>query len=110
MHGREAAEAAAGTARQTFEEGALAQSLPTVEVARALLTEGLGVLTAFGPDHAGLLPSTGEARRQIRSGGLRVNDVPVTDERARLGPSDLTPEGVVKLSFGRKRHVLLRAV
>jgi len=109
MHGREAAELAAETARKTFEQGALAESLPTVAVPAALLESGLGVLTAFGPDYAGLVPSTSEARRQIRSGGLRVNDEPVTDDRSVLGPADLTPEGVIKLSFGRKRHVLLRA-
>jgi tyrosyl-tRNA synthetase len=109
LHGREAAEAAAETARQTFEQGTLAQSLPTVEVPAALLETGLGVLTAFGPEHAKLLPSTSEARRQIKSGGLKVNDAVVTDERAVLRSADLTPEGVIKLSFGKKRHVLLRA-
>ncbi|TGE01172.1 tyrosine--tRNA ligase [Methylobacterium nonmethylotrophicum] len=110
LHGREAAEAAAETARRTFEEGALAQSLPTVEVPRALIEAGLGVLSAFGPDHAGLVPSTSEARRQVKSGGLKVNDAPVSDERAVIGAGDVTPEGVVKLSFGRKKHVLLRVV
>ena len=71
---------------------------------------GLGVLTAFGPEYARLVPSTGEARRQVKSGGLRVNDAAVTDERGVLRTADLTPEGVIKLSFGKKRHVLLRAV
>lgn len=108
MHGREAAEAAAETARKTFEEGALAESLPTVIVPRAVLEAGLGVLTAFGPEYAKLVPSTSEARRQIKSGGLRVNDVSVTDERGVLRAGDLTPEGVIKLSFGKKRHVLLK--
>jgi tyrosyl-tRNA synthetase len=110
LHGRAAAEAAAGTARKTFEEGALAQTLPTVEISAALLEAGLGVLTAFGPDYAKLVPSTSEARRQVKSGGLRVNDKAVADERGVLRASDLTPEGVIKLSFGKKRHVLLRAV
>ncbi|RVU16149.1 tyrosine--tRNA ligase [Methylobacterium oryzihabitans] len=110
MHGREAAEAAAETARRTFEEGALAETLPSVEVARAAFEVGLGVLAAFGPDHAALVPSTSAARREIRAGGLKVNDAAVSDEKAVIGLSDLTPEGVVKLSFGRKRHVLLRAV
>ena len=67
------------------------------------------MLTAFGPDYAKLVPSTSEARRQVKGGGLRVNDQPVTDERGVLRASDLTAEGVIKLSFGRKRHVLLRA-
>ena len=109
LHGREAAERAAETARQTFEQGTLAESLPTVEVPGAVLEAGLGVLTAFGPDYAKLVSSTSEARRQVKSGGLKVNDRTVTDERAVLRPSDLTPEGVIKLSFGKKRHVLLRA-
>ena len=59
---------------------------------------------------AGLVASTGEARRQIKGGGLRVNDATVTDEKMMLTPRDLTPEGVIKLSLGRKRHVLLKPV
>jgi tyrosyl-tRNA synthetase len=109
LHGREAAKRAAETARQTFEQGVTAETLPTIEVPRAVLEAGLGVLTAFGPDYAKLVASTSEARRQVKGGGLRVNDRPVTDERGVLRASDLTPEGVIKLSFGRKRHVLLRA-
>jgi tyrosyl-tRNA synthetase len=109
MHGREAAEAAAETARKTFVEGTLATDLPSVTVPAATLEAGLGVLTAFGPDVAKLVPSTSEARRQIKGGGLRVNDVPVTDEKALLGRGDLNGDGVIKLSFGKKRHVLLRA-
>ena len=105
LHGRELAEAAAQTARQTFEEGSLATSLPTVEIAASELAAGIGVLNAFVK--AGLVPSTGEARRQVKSGGLRVNDAPVTDERAQLSNADLMGEGVIKLSFGRKKHVLL---
>ena len=84
LHGREAAELAAETARKTFEQGALAESLPTVEIPAQVLDAGLGVLTAFGPEYAKLVPSTGEARRQVKSGGLRVNDQAVTDERGVL--------------------------
>lgn len=109
LHGREAAEQAAETARKTFEEGSLAADLPTVEVPRAVLDAGIGVLTAFGPEYAKLVASTGEARRQVKGGGMRVNDIPVTDERSVLRSRDLTSEGVIKLSLGRKRHVLLRA-
>src|ERR1700684_645379 len=106
LHGAEAARVAAETARQTFEEGAIAENLPTVEVPRGELEAGIGVLASFVK--AGLVASNGEARRQIKGGGLRVNDVAVTDEKMLLKPSELTPEGVIKLSFGRKRHVLLR--
>ena len=110
LHGRDGAEEAAETARKTFEQGALAETLPTVEITAGLLDAGLGVLTAFGPEYARLVSSTSEARRQVKGGGLRVNDRAVTDERGVLRASDLTPEGVIKLSFGKKKHVLLRAV
>ena len=108
LHGRDAAEASAATARQTFEEGALADTLPSVEIPAAEFGDGLGALSAFV--RAGLVASTGEARRQIRGGGLKVNDVTVTDERAAIGRDALTASGVVKLSLGRKKHVLLRVV
>jgi tyrosyl-tRNA synthetase len=108
LHGRDAAVEAAETARRTFEEGALAETLPTVEIPRAKLEAGLGVLAANV--EAGLVSSNSEARRQIKGGGLKVNDVTVSDERMVLTPKDLTPQGVIKLSLGRKRHVLLKPV
>ena len=108
MHGRAKADEAAQTAAKTFEQGALAEGLPTVEIKRGDLDAGLGVLAAFVT--AGLVKSNGEARRQIQGGGLRVNDAPVSDDKAKLSAVDVTPEGVIKLSLGRKRHVLLRPV
>jgi tyrosyl-tRNA synthetase len=108
LHGRAAAEQAAETARRTFEEGALAETLPTVEIASRKFEPALSVLDAAL--HVGLVSSKSEARRQIKGGGLRVNDVAVADEQMVLTPRDLTPEGVIKLSLGRKRHVLLRPV
>jgi tyrosyl-tRNA synthetase len=108
LHGRAKADAAAETARTTFEQGTLATDLPSVEIARLELDAGLGVLTAFV--RAGLVKSNGEARRQIQGGGLKVNDDTVTDEKATLTSSSLTPQGVIKLSLGKKRHVLLKPV
>jgi tyrosyl-tRNA synthetase len=105
VHGREAARCAAEAARQTFEEDVLAQSLPGIEIASSEIEAGLGVLTAFVK--AGLVPSSGEARRQIKGGGLKVNDQTVTDERAVIRLGDVT-NGAVKLSLGKKRHVLLK--
>jgi tyrosyl-tRNA synthetase len=106
LHGQKAAAEAAETARRTFEEGRIAENLPTVEISQSELQSGFGVLAAFVK--AGLVTSNGEARRQIKGGGLRINDTPVTDERMVLTAANLTPEGVVKLSLGRKRHVLLK--
>src|SRR6478736_5626992 len=93
LHGREAASLAAETAQKTFEQGTLAESLPTIEIASDVLKGGLGVLAAFGPDYAKLVPSSSEARRQIKSGGLKVNDQTVADERGSLSLSDVTAEG-----------------
>ncbi len=108
MHGREKAEAAAETARATFEQGGLAAGLPTVEISKTELAAGVGVLAAFV--RAGLAKSNGEARRHVQGGGLRINDEVVKDERAVITEKDLTSEGVVKLSLGKKRHVLLRPI
>jgi tyrosyl-tRNA synthetase len=108
LHGRDAADRAAETARATFEQGTLTESLPTFELPRAELEKGFGVLSAN--THVGFVASTSEARRQIKGGGIRVNDVPVTDEKRLLTLADLTPEGVIKLSLGKKRHVLIRPV
>jgi tyrosyl-tRNA synthetase len=108
VHGRDAADRAAETARATFEEGSIAASLPTIEVKREELEKGIGVLNASLL--AGFVQSTGEARRQVKGGGLRVNDQAIDDERHLLTLSDLTEDGVIKLSLGKKRHALIRPV
>ena len=107
LHGREVAAQAADTAHRTFVDGVAAETLPTIQIPRAELEAGAGVLGIFVK--AGLVASTGEARRQVKGGGLRVNDAAVTDERAIVSLGDLGEGGAVKLSLGRKKHVLLRA-
>src|SRR6185312_2877103 len=108
IHGREKADAAAETARKTFEQGALATDLPTIEIQRGDIDSGLGVLTAFVK--AGLVVSNSEARRQIQGGGLKVNDETVTSDKAVLKAADAQASGVIKLSLGKKKHVLLKPV
>ena len=109
LHGRAAADEAAETARKTFEEGALAESLPTVEVERASLEAGHGPAGAVRDCR--LAASNGEARRHVQGGAVRVNDEPVKDERRVDRPLPMSaPEGVIKLSLGRKKHVLVRPV
>jgi tyrosyl-tRNA synthetase len=106
VHGRGAADEAAATARTTFEEGGLGASLPTVEIPRAELKAGISVLAAFVK--AGLAASNGEVRRAIANNAISVNDVRVTSDKATIGEADVTAEGAIKLSLGRKRHVLLK--
>ncbi|RWC42771.1 tyrosine--tRNA ligase [Mesorhizobium sp.] len=108
VHGREAAEEAEETARKTFEEGALAETLPTVEVGKADLQSGVGILSLFVT--AGLAASNSEARRHIQGGAVRLNDQSVSDDRRLVTLQDLGPEQVVKLSLGKKKHVLVRPV
>jgi tyrosyl-tRNA synthetase len=101
VHGRAAAEQAAETARKTFEEGAPAETLPTVEI-----EDGIGILNAAVA--TGAVSSTSEARRLIKSGGIRLNGAVVDDEKTVLTRGNATPEGVHILSFGKKRHFQLR--
>jgi len=105
LHGRGAADEAAETARRTFEEGERGAALPAISVPAASLAAGLPVLGLFV--EAGLVRSNGEARRQIRGGGLRINDKSVADESATVDNSDLV-DGAIKLSLGKKQHVLVR--
>jgi tyrosyl-tRNA synthetase len=106
VHDRTAAEEAASTARQTFEEGTLAATLPTIEIPdfhpRFRLRDAAL--------RAGLVSSINDARRLLRGGGLKVNDETITDENHLLEPEDLTPEGVIKLTAGKKRHALIKPV
>jgi tyrosyl-tRNA synthetase len=104
-HGREAAEAAAETARRAFEQGEAADTLPSVDIPEAELAAGIPAFRLF--TLAGLAASNGEARRLIRGGGARVNDVAVTEEGQAIGTADLR-DGAIKLSAGRKQHRLVR--
>jgi tyrosyl-tRNA synthetase len=108
VHGRQAADEAAATARTTFEEGGLSTTLPTVELPHAELKTGIGVLSAFVK--AGLAASNGEVRRAIANNAILVNDVRITSDKAAIGEADVTAEGVIKLSLGKKRHVLLKPI
>ena len=101
VHGRAAADQAAETARKTFEEGAPAETLPTVVVELPI-----GVLIAAV--QTGAVSSTSEARRQIKNGGIKLNGVVVTDEKLSLTTDSATPEGVHILSIGKKRHFQLK--
>ena len=99
---------AAETARRTFDEGAAADGLPTLELARAELEAGIAAFELMR--RAGLAASNGEARRLIRQGGGRINDRAISDETRTVTPDDLNPDGAIKLSAGKKRHALVRAV
>jgi len=108
VHGRAAADDAAATARTTFEEGNVSEGLPTASVPRKRFEEGIAIADAS--ILAGFCNSKGEVRRAIANNSIAVNDSRITNFDFVLGEKDLTAEGVIKLSFGRKRHVLLKPV
>jgi tyrosyl-tRNA synthetase len=101
LHGREAAAGAAATARRAFEEGMMAEGLPTIS---AKLPDGILNLTVA----AGLAASNSEARKLIANNGLRLNDTGVSDPRLMVDASALNSDGVLKLSSGKKKHVLVK--
>ena len=106
-HGPIAAESAAKTAQNIFEEGLLGEDLPCILINSKELEEGLWVLEAMRKSE--LIKSNGEGRRLISNGGARLNDVVVTDPDLKIKITDTNEDGVIKLSLGKKRHVLLRA-
>ena len=107
-HGVASAKEAEETARRTFEVGARGDSLPTVDIPRARLTSGIAAYELM--HEAGLADSRNEARKLIKGGGGRLNDKPIAADTAVVKDSDLDSGGTLKLSAGRKRHVLVRAV
>ena len=107
-HGRGAADQAAEAARQTFEEGGIGAALPSIDIPRGEIANGLGVAALFV--RAGLAVSNGEVRRAVSNNAISVNDRRILDPNAMIGEADLNAEGLVKLSHGRKKHVLVRAV
>ncbi|MBT4006205.1 MAG: tyrosine--tRNA ligase [Rhodospirillales bacterium] len=107
-HGKAAAIEAAKIAKETFEKGGAAQGLPTVEIAKAELAAGIGVIDLF--KRAGLATSNSDVRRLIKGGGARANNEPISSDTVSLNLDHAIEDGAIKLSAGRKRHVLIRPV
>ncbi len=107
-HGREAALAAAETARRVFAEGGVGEDLPSIEVPRAELERGVAAIELLARSR--LAPSKSEARRLIKQGGARLNDRAIASETQSVGLADISAEGTIKLSAGKKRHALVKAV
>lgn len=106
LHGADAAAKAQATATQTFEQGMAADGLPTIDITQGELDgAGIGILAAAVT--AGLAGSNGEARRHIKAGALKVNDVKVLTHELNLSHGDII-DGVIKLSVGKKKHALLK--
>lgn len=106
MHGRTEAEKAAQTAADTFSGAGVSDNLPIVTLAKAELEAGIGLIALVV--QAGFAASNGEARRLIKGNGVKLNDA-ATSEDQRVSLADMTADGHIKLSAGKKRHVLVKA-
>ena len=107
-HGPEASQMAAETARNTFEGSGVSENLQGIDVSRAELNEGVAAFELL--HRAGLCSSRGEARRLIKGGGGRVNDIVIGDEAQLITLDHLGAEGLIKLSAGKKRHARVKPV
>lgn len=107
-HGEDAANDAAATAQKVFEQGGVGGDLPSIDIERTILSAGIPFIELFV--QAGLASSKGEARRLIQGGGARCNDEPIADVDANANDNDVTADGYIKLSAGKKKHALVRAV
>jgi tyrosyl-tRNA synthetase len=105
LHGRNAAQEAAETARRTFEEGGAGGALPSIEIPREELAAGIGLPALFV--RAGLAASNGEVRRAVMNNAVSVNDARIADPQRTIGARDINSDGVIKLSLGRKKHALV---
>jgi tyrosyl-tRNA synthetase len=108
LHGKEAAREAEETARRTFEEGQLGSALPTIDVQRSELDAGISLPALFV--RAGLASSNGEVRRAVGNKAIRINDALVDDPQSTVTLADSNADGMIKLSVGRKKHALVRAI
>ena len=105
-HGEAAAIEAAATAQKVFEQGGVGGDLPSITLARDRLEKGVTIIDLM--IESGLAASKGEARRLIEGGGVKKNDEPVTAPTATSNADDLTGEGYIKLSVGKKKHSLVK--
>ena len=105
-HGRDVANSVAESARKTFEEGSIGQDLPFIIINKNDLENGVWVIEAMRK--LALIQSNGEGRRLIANGGVRVNDTVINDPEKQLNIADISINGMIKLSAGKKRHALVK--
>ncbi|MGA9659445.1 MAG: tyrosine--tRNA ligase [Asticcacaulis sp.] len=108
VHGEDAARLARDTAQKAFEQGVMSADLPTVEIESGMLSDG--IMLAALATHIGLTASNGEARRLAQGGGLRINDVAISDGNQLITRTDLNADGVIKISQGKKKIFLIKPV
>jgi tyrosyl-tRNA synthetase len=105
-HGEAAAHEAQATAQQVFEQGGVGGDLPTVLIAKNRIEPGVLLVDLLV--EVGFAASKGEARRLIQGGGAGVNDIKISDVNHKAVIADMTAEGYIKISAGKKKHALIK--
>lgn len=106
-HGEQAAKEAQETAIKTFELGDISQNLPTLEMKIEEIEKGLLAYNAL--NQLKLCNSNGEGKRLIKGNGVKINDKTIEDENYLLTKSDIN-DGNIKISAGKKKHVLIKVI
>ncbi len=105
-HGEDAAKDAEATAQKVFEQGGVGGDLPSIQIDATRLSDGVNVLDLLV--EAGLAESKGKARKLVEQGGIKINDNKVDSIDASASETDMTADGYIKLSAGKKKHALVK--
>ena len=106
LHGEEETKKAISTAKNIFEKKEVTANLPVISYNNSELTEGVPILECLTNNNY-LLSSKGEARRLIRGSGVKINNTTVSDENMKINNSLFVNESRIKLSVGKKKHIIL---
>ena len=107
LHGKEAANNAEKTARDTFEKGGIGKNLPEIKMDKKNIEKGINILDLISSNN--IMNSKSEARRAIKDNAIKVNDELISDEKRNIDLRDLTEDNLIKISYGKKKHYIIKA-
>ena len=107
LHGKEASKQAEQTAKDTFEGGGLGENLPEIRITSNEIKKGINILDLIAGNK--ILPSKSEVRRAIANKGFKINDLIIEDEKKVIQSKDFK-KNLLKLSYGKKKHYLIKII
>ena len=108
LHGKEAAEDSEKTARKTFIDRSIGKDLPTIKIKKSQISNGINILDLVLQTK--LADSKSEIRRMIKNNGLKINNEAITDETKTINQNDFDQNNNMKVSHGRKQHVIVKII
>ena len=107
LHGKEISKNGEKTAKDTFESGGIGLDLPIIKIQKKELTNGIKILDLLSDSN--IMTSKSDARRAIKSNALKLNNLLLSDENKIIRLDDFENK-VIKISFGKKKHYLLKII